>query len=154
MGAENKFKNSKPDSGSLKTNSTRNKEGHLSQLKIPGNLKENAKRLLTLGKKIRRILPGCKILRTNFKSKSKLTNDKPKKLKKLPTKTSRNTENYNTNLMRLKRELIWPNLLSTSFELKLGKLTKTFSSNRFVYQFFSDLLYCKLIFYLFETMPI
>merc|ERR1711937_1041896 len=150
MGAENKFKNSKPDSGSLKTNSTRNKEGHLSPPRIPGNLKENAKRLLTLGKKIRRILPGCKILRTNFKSKSKLTNDK---LKKLTTKTSPNTENYNTNLMRLKRELIWPNLLSTSFELKLGKPIKTFNSNRFVYHFFSDLLYCTLIFYLFESMP-
>merc|ERR1712014_405646 len=39
-----------------------------------------------------------------------------KKLKKLPTPICLNTESYNTNWMKLKNELIWPNLLLTRCE--------------------------------------
>merc|ERR1711935_911094 len=55
---------------------------------------------------------------TNFKSRSRPTNDNPKKPKNRPTPTSANTESSNTNLTKQKNEPTWPNLPSTSSDPK------------------------------------
>merc|ERR1712066_402556 len=83
------------------------------------NLNAKSKKSAIKVTKTKRIFPVSKTLSTNFKLKSRLTNVKPKDLKRLPTPTCLNTENFNTNSMKLKKELTWPNLLSTNSELKL-----------------------------------
>merc|ERR1712050_388540 len=55
---------------------------------------------------------------TNSRSKSRPTNDKPKKLKNKLTPTSANSESFNTSSMNPKNELIWPNLLLTRCDQK------------------------------------
>merc|ERR1711879_1088794 len=69
--------------------------------------------------KTKRTLHVSKTSLTNFKLKLRPTNAKLKSPKRLLTQTCLNTENFNTNSMKLKKELTWPNLLSTSSELKL-----------------------------------
>merc|ERR1712174_19625 len=48
---------------------------------------------------------------TNFRSRSRPTNDKPKKPKNRLTLTCPSSENFSTSLTNLKNELIWLNLL-------------------------------------------
>merc|ERR1711879_396653 len=78
-----------------------------------------SKRSAIKGRKTKRNLHVSKTSLTNFKSKSKPTNAKLKSPKRLLTQICLNTESFNTNSMKLKKELTWPNLLSTSSELKL-----------------------------------
>merc|ERR1711976_253006 len=79
---------------------------------------EKSRKSVTKPKKTRRTCLESKTWSTNSRSKSKPTNDRPRKLKRLPTPTSANTESFSTNLMRPKNEPIWPNPPSTNFELK------------------------------------
>merc|ERR1712048_680682 len=72
-----------------------------------------------MGTKPRRTRRTCREFKTwltNSRSKSRPTNDKPRKPKKLPTPTCPNTENSSTSLMKPKNEPIWPNLTSTNSE--------------------------------------
>merc|ERR1711997_1443466 len=84
----------------------------------PERSSEKSKKSPTKPKKTRRTCLESKTWSTNSRSKSKPTNDRPKKLKKLPTLTLANTESFSTSWTRPKNEPIWPNPPSTNSELK------------------------------------
>merc|ERR1719266_403459 len=96
-----------------------NNVDQLKALNPYANLNVKLKKLATKATKTRRTSPVFKILSTNCKLKSRPTNVKLKNPKRLPMLTCPNTGNFNTNSMKLKKELTWPNLLSTNSELKL-----------------------------------
>merc|ERR1712117_529902 len=73
---------------------------------------------------------------TNSRSKSRPTNDRPKKLKNKLTPTLANFENFSTNLTSPKNELIWLNLLLTRCDPKpetLGKQKKRIFYNKILF---------------------
>merc|ERR1712046_369871 len=80
--------------------------------------KGKSRKSLTNPKRTRRTRAESKTWLTNSRSKSRPTNDRPKKLKNKLTPTLANSENFSTNLMNLKNELIWPNLLLTRCDPK------------------------------------
>merc|ERR1712046_76320 len=91
--------------------------------------KGKSRKSLTNPKRTRRTRAESKTWSTNCRSKSRPTNDKPKKLKNRLTPTLANSENFSTNLMSLKNELIWPSLLLTRCDPKLetpGKFYKNY----------------------------
>merc|ERR1712110_1226846 len=116
--AENRFKNSKPECENSKTNSTVNNDELPIPSKTPGRSNEKSRRSPTKPRKTRRTCPEYKTWSTNSRLKSRPTNDRPKKLKKLPTPTSASTESFSTSLTKLKNELIWLNLPLTNSDLK------------------------------------
>merc|ERR1712127_678543 len=90
--------------------------GNLSKTAERSN--ERSRKSLTNPRKTKRTCLESKTWSTNFKSRSRPTNDNQKKPKKLPTLTSANIESSNTNLMKQKTEPTWPNLPSTSSDPK------------------------------------
>merc|ERR1712050_466060 len=116
--AENKFRNSKPECENSRTNLTVNNDEPPTPSRTPERSSEKSKKSPTKPKKIRRTCLESKTWSTNSRSKSKPTNDRPRKLKRLPTPTSANTESFSTSLTRPKNEPIWPNPPSTNSELK------------------------------------
>merc|ERR1711945_41528 len=92
-----------------------NKEELLKVKSLFANLNARSRKPDTLVKKTRRIFLAFKPKLNNFNLRSSNSRDLLKNKKKLLTATCQNTESSNTNLMKLKKELIllnplWPNL--------------------------------------------
>merc|ERR1712066_748622 len=97
--AENKSRNSKPECENSRTNLTVNSDEPPTPSRTPERSSEKSKKSPSKPKKTRRTCLESKTWSTNSRSKSKPTNDRPKKLKKLPTPTSANTESFSTSWM-------------------------------------------------------
>merc|ERR1711997_1328340 len=95
-----------------------NNDELLTVSRLPEKWNEKSRKSPTKLTKTRRTCPESKTSSTNCKLRSRPTSDKPKKLKKLPTKTCPSTERSNTNWMKLKNELIWLNPLLTRCDLR------------------------------------
>merc|ERR1712136_131886 len=105
------FKNSNHAFVNSNLNLTPNKERHLKVKRMFASSNVRSRKLVTPVKKTRRTLIVSNLKLNNFKLRSNNTRDLLKNKKKLPTATCPNTENFNTNLMKLKKELTWLNPL-------------------------------------------
>merc|ERR1712048_1027976 len=128
--AENRSKNSKLECENSRTNLMLNNDEPLIPSRTPERLNEKSRKSLTKPRRTRRTCLESKTWLTNSRSKSRPTNDKPRKPRKLPTPTCPNTENSSTSLMKPKNELIWLNLPSTNSELK-PEAIKSFTDLKF-----------------------